>query len=187
MKWLVVLVLAACGGKSSEAPVPIAALDRSCQVDTDCTMTGDPSCCGTSCGTAFGAAVNAKAWAKTAKARAARCKGEECHVMCQKLPDCREETVAVCKAGVCTGEVRPTEECVKLGVTPEAYCETAHDCTATTVKACCPVCAETVLTTRAVGRARAAQHCENVDSSKCEKVDCPRPVACVEHRCVEGS
>jgi len=171
----VLALVVACGGKSSESPVPIGALDRSCKVDTDCTMTGDPSCCGTSCGTNFGAAVNVKAWQQARQAREARCKGAECHVMCQKLPDCRDETVAVCTAGTCTAEVKPNETCVKLGVTPEAYCESPADCTARTVQACCPVCAETVMTTRAVERARAAQHCENVARTRCSCSSRARP------------
>ena len=60
-------------------------IDRSCKLDADCTMTGDPSCCGTSCGRDFGDAVNAKAWSKASSSIRARCKGEECAVMCPKL------------------------------------------------------------------------------------------------------
>lgn len=188
MRWLVIaLALGACGGKSSEAPVPIGALDRGCQVDADCTMTGDPTCCGTSCGTNFGDAVNAKAWAKAREARDERCKGEDCHVMCQKLPDCRAETFAVCKAGTCTPEVRPNETCTKLGVSPDEYCEQDDDCGIASERDCCPVCDGAVMTRVALVRARAEaqKRCQQAPR-ECNEVKCPaRAAACVNHRCAE--
>ena len=105
---VVVLLLASC--KSKTAPPSISAIDRSCKTDADCTLTGDLSCCGTSCGRDPGVSVNASAWSKVSASFRADCKGD-CHVMCAKLPDCRDESFAVCKSGGCDIARRKAAAC----------------------------------------------------------------------------
>lgn len=194
MRWLVLIVLAACNGKQSAAPA-IDSIDRSCKIDADCTMTGDPSCCGTSCGRDFGDAVNAKAWAKASSIIRARCKGEQCAVMCPKLPDCREEAVAVCRSGVCDRVMKKTAEC-EQAVTPDAApappssddaCETVDDCTLYTLSGCCDRCLGVPMNRAAAARKQKDDEaaCAN-KKVECPILDCKRlPVDCVAKKCVQ--
>ncbi len=171
--------LVACNGKQA-APLTIHSIDRSCSVDADCTMTGDTSCCGTSCGRDFGDAVNAKAWAKAVGAIRARCKGEECAVMCQQLPDCRDEAVAVCKSGVCDRQMKKTAACDDLA------CETDDDCVRVSRgQNCCDHCGGKALNRAGAARAHAEleKTCANT-IVKCPPLDCPvPPIGCVNKQC----
>ena len=184
------LALGACGGKdTAKGPASLDAVDRSCQADADCTLTGNLACCDTSCGASTGRAVNAKAWFAVSARFRPDCQGEECHVMCQKLPDCRDEDVAICKAGRCEKTPRPTEACAKLGVTPDEYCEDASGCAVALARACCTDCAAPVVTKRVATRlAREAEaRCTAEERAQCGEIQCPaRAVACRDHRCVEG-
>lgn len=183
MRFVLVVLLAACGGKQ-EAP-PIGSIDRSCKLDADCTLTGDPSCCGTSCGRETGSAVNVRAWSKVSAQMRAHCKGEQCAVMCPKLPDCRDEAFAVCKAGTCEKELRKTEACA---VDPKLACTSKADCVLVTRgDDCCDRCDGTAMTVAAAAaeNARIDELCAT-KIVKCPHVDCPAMGAdCVDGKCVK--
>ena len=178
MRLLLLVTLVACATKPKPPP-PIEEIDRSCKVDTDCTLTGDPSCCGTSCGRETGAAVNAKAWYATSEQRRAHCKGEECHVMCTKLPDCRDEAIAVCTAGRCEKQVRKTVAC--------ETCQTKADCELVTRgDDCCDRCEGRAMTkaAAAIEKARVDELCAT-KIVQCPHVDCPaHGIDCVAGKCV---
>ena len=181
MRWVVLVVLlAACPNKPSSPPPSIDKLDRSCKVDADCTLTGDPSCCGTSCGRETGTAVNLKAWSRISDRMREHCKGEECAVMCQKLPDCRDEAFAVCKAGTCEKQLRKTEACADS-------CATKADCVLVTRgDDCCDHCGGKAMTVAAAAKekARVDELCAT-KLVQCPQIDCPaQSVDCVEEKCV---
>jgi hypothetical protein len=188
VKWLaLVAFLVACEKGDPKGPAGGGAMDRSCKVDGDCAMSGPLDCCDTACGRNFGSPVNVKALAAASKARDKRCKGEECHVMCPKLPDCREEARAVCKAGTCEEAREPNEACKKAGATVENYCETKDDCRLMSMgEDCCDRCGGTPMNREAAGKARAAleKKCGGPNRN-CPAIDCPVPtVDCVSNTCV---
>jgi hypothetical protein len=177
-------VLGACD-KKPKLPA-IDSLDRSCKVDTDCALAV-ATCC-TGCRGAIGEPVNAKAWETTLDAREAHCKGQKCpDLHCAKLPDCRDEAIAICRKGICDREMRANAACTKLGVKPSEYCESKDDCRLQSFHDdCCDHCGGTPMNKAAAHKARSEleKKCGTTDR-QCPAIDCPAPpIDCVEHKCV---
>ena len=112
---VVIAVLAGCESKPrTTAPPTLESIDRSCQVDADCTISGTVSCCGNLCGDFIGEAVNARAWSEVAEDKEKRCKGVECpQAKCEPLPACREVPRAVCTSGRCARVMDRTPACAE--------------------------------------------------------------------------
>jgi hypothetical protein len=113
VRLLLVLALVACGSKDAKVPA-IDTIDRACKVDADCVLAVDVCCTG--CGDHVGAPVNRLAWDKAPRRD---CTKQQCpDFNCAKTADCHDEHAAICKAGICERETKPTAACADLAWRP---------------------------------------------------------------------
>jgi hypothetical protein len=175
VRLLFLLALAACGSKDVKAPA-VDTIDRSCTADADCMLAVDVCCTG--CGGDVGEPVNRLAWAKAPRRD---CTEEKCpDFNCQKPPDCQDEHAAICRAGTCERETKPSAACADLA------CETAADCTLDTFRDCCDQCGGPPISKLAAERKRNADAAGCAAKTvQCPSLDCKMIVPdCVDKKCV---
>ena len=183
MKWLVLVMLIACGKKASEPP-KLAEIDRSCAQDLDCTLTGNPDCC-TLCGSPVGESVNAKAWFKANAGRDDRCKDVKCpQAMCEKGPTCHYDAKPVCRANRCDIDYVANAACAELKRSPDVACTNSNDCVMYSFRDCCDHCGGTPMNKQVAERKRALEE-KSCTSHNCPPIDCPAQMpSCVDNQCV---
>lgn len=188
------VVLVGCSSKSrggSDQGPSIADLDRVCAQDVDCQVITTLACCSASCGEQLGEAYSTRSILKASAGREGRCRDVQCEdMMCQALPQCRDEAHAVCRSGRCEVERRPTEACAAAGLEPEEACRNSGDCVVYVKPDCCAPCPSgppwRIVNRLTIDREREALRCDGITCpahSECIAVGMPA-LDCVAGRCV---